>query len=67
MAKEMNESTTDLEVELVSETDKAILVKSEFDKEVWLPKKLLLFFKDNKDGTCVITVTDRIAVDKELV
>lgn len=56
-----------MQVELVRDDDKAILVMNEYEKEVWLPKSQLVEFKDRKDGTCDITITEQLATEKELV
>lgn len=59
--------TVTMQVELVRDDDKAILVMNEYEKEVWLPKSQLVEFKDRKDGTCDITITEQLATEKELV
>lgn len=61
------DETSQYKVHLLAETALAILIETEFGEEVWLPKKLIEEFVDNKDGTCSFECSDKIAEDKGLV
>jgi len=63
----LDRSTVDFELELKAETALAILIVSEHGDDVWLPRKALIEFTDNEDGTCKFTVTEELAFEKELI
>lgn len=66
VGKKTTKILADFTLELVNETDKALLVKNEKDEDTWLPKSAIVAWSDNKDGTCTITCTEEFATDKEL-
>lgn len=59
---------TDIAVELVHETELAILV-SDGDQEVWIPKSQCEFEAHNKPlpYATIVTLSERAAIDKGLV
>lgn len=64
----MKSDLIDLEMCLHYQTEKAILVSDDGDREnaVWLPKSLIEFEK-NGDGFVTVTMCEQLAIDKELV
>jgi hypothetical protein len=56
----------DIDVEIVRETEKAVLVQSFLRDEVWLPKSLIEIER-RRDGLATITLSERLAIEKGLV
>jgi hypothetical protein len=73
MGKEarMSRKLLDLPCTLVRETDKAVLVSTDANDEVWVPKSLCEVTKDDpdEDPPCkaTITIKQHWAIEKELI
>ena len=69
MSKVVRSNLIDLTVQLVHETDKAVLVNAMIgnSENTWLPKYLIEIDKTANPGFIVITLPEYIALEKELI
>ena len=67
----MSRKLIDIECTLVRQTERAVLVTTEVTADVWVPKSLCQIEKkrDYDEMPCAgtITLSERIAIEKELV
>lgn len=65
----MRSDLVDIEAELKHQTDKAILVSADGEREVWIPKSQCEFDQPRPGGSCIITITlsQSVAEEKGLV
>jgi len=59
----------DLTMRLHHQTDKAVLVSLDGEREhaVWLPKSAVELDFAAQPGLCIVTLPEQLAIDKELV
>lgn len=63
----MRSNLVDLALHLRHETDGAILVTDDGEREVWLPKKLVEFERDGRGDGVTVTLPQWLAEREELV
>lgn len=62
-----NVDVEEFKLNLINETDGAILVELDDGGEQWLPKKALRTYADNEDGTCTFEISAQNALEFNLV
>lgn len=63
----MKSDLIDLELYELHRTDEAILVSIERDKKTWLPLSAVEIEETGKRGMVIVTLPERLAIDKGLV
>ena len=67
----MSRKLVDIDVTLIRDTPKAVLVQSDVSGEVWVPKSLCQYEKNDPNALMpcsgTITLSEGIAYEKELI